>query len=80
MRRSSLLLLVSSCATGLFLGTSYLGESSAQSAARQSGSFEAQVERTIAARQEMSDALLERAREIAYGLERAKDELEDLIP
>jgi hypothetical protein len=31
-------------------------------------------------RQTMSEALLERAREIAYGLERAKDELEDLIP
>ena len=79
MRRSSLLLLVSSCATGLFVGSSYLGES-AQASASQSGSFEGQVDRMIAARQSMSDALLERGREIAYGLERAKDELEDLIP
>jgi hypothetical protein len=80
LRRSSLLLLVSSCATGLFLGSSYLGESSAQASASQSGSFEGQVDRMIAARQTMSDALLERGREIAYGLERAKDELGDLIP
>jgi hypothetical protein len=80
LRRSSLLLLVSSCATGLFLGSSYLGESPAQASASQSGSFEGQVERMIEARQTMSEALLDRAREIAYGLERAKDELEDLIP
>lgn len=80
MRRSSFLLLVSSCAIGLFLGSSYLGESSAQASASQSSSFEGQVERMIEARQTMSEALIERGREIAYALERAKDELEDLIP
>jgi hypothetical protein len=80
VRRGSLLLLVSSCATGLFLGSSYLGESSAQASASQSGGFESQVERMIEARQTMSDALIDRGREIAYGLERAKDEVEDLIP
>jgi hypothetical protein len=80
LRRSSLLLLVTSCATGLFLASSYLGESSAQASASQSGSFEGQVERMIEARQAMSDALIDRAHEIAYGLERAKDELEDLTP
>jgi hypothetical protein len=80
LRRGSFLLLVSSCVTGLFIGASYLGESSAQASAGQSGNFEGQVERMIEARQTMSEALMERGREIAYGLERAKDELEDLIP
>lgn len=79
MRRGSFFLLVS-CAIGLFLGASYLGESSAHASGGQSGSFEGQVERMIEARQTMSEALMDRAREIAYGLERAKDELEDLIP
>jgi hypothetical protein len=73
-------LLVSSCAIGLLLGSSYLGESSAQASASQSGSFEGQVERMIEARQTLSEALIERGREIAYALERAKDEVEDLIP
>lgn len=79
MRRGSLLLL-SSCATGLFLGASYLGESPAQASAGNSGSFEGQVERMIEARQTVSAALMERGREIAYGLERVKDEVGDLIP
>lgn len=79
MRRSSLLL-VASCATGLFVASSYLGESPTQASSRPDGGFEAQVERMIAARQTMSKALTDRAREIAHGLERAKDELEDLIP
>ena len=34
----------------------------------------------IEARQTLGDALQDRAPEIAYGLERAKDELEDLLP
>jgi hypothetical protein len=80
LRRGSFLLLVSSCVTGLFVGSSYLGESSAQASAGQGGSFEGQVERMIEARQTLSEALVDRGREIAYGLERAKDELEDLIP
>jgi hypothetical protein len=80
LRRGSLLLLVSSCATGLLLGASYLGESPTQSSAGQSGSFEGQVERLIEARETVSDALVDQAREIGYALERAKDELEDLIP
>lgn len=80
MRRSSLLLLVSSCTAGLVLGSSYLGESPTQASASQNRSFEGQVERMIEARQTMSEALVDQARQIAYGLERAKDELEDLIP
>lgn len=62
------------------LGVSYLGESPSQASATQSGSFEGQVSRMIAARQTLSHALQDRAHEIAYGLERAKDELESLIP
>lgn len=80
MRRTSLLLLVSSCAAGLVLGSSYLGESPTQASASHNRSFEGQVERMIEARRTMSEALVDQAREIAYGLERAKDELEELIP
>ena len=80
MRRGSLLLLVSSCTAGLVLGSSYLGESPTQASASHNRSFEGQVERMIEARRTMSEALVDQAREIAYGLERAKDELEDLIP
>jgi hypothetical protein len=80
VRRGSFLLLVCSCASGLFLGASFLGESSATASAGDGGGFEGQVERMIEARQTMSEALMDRAREIKYGLERAKDEVEDLIP
>jgi len=80
VRRGSLLLLVSSCALGLFLGLSYLGESSAQASAGQSGSFGSKVDRMIEVRQTMSHTLIDQAKEIAYGLERAKDAVEDLIP
>jgi hypothetical protein len=62
------------------LGVSYLGESPAQASTTQSGSFEGQVSRLIEARRSLSRALQDRAHEIAYGVERAKDELEGLIP
>jgi hypothetical protein len=80
MRRGSFILLVSSCATGLFVGASYLGESSAQASAGNGGSFGSHVERSIETRETVSAALMERGREIAYGLERVADELGDLIP
>lgn len=76
MRRGSLLLLISVCATGLFLGSSYLGESSAQASEGQNQ----KVGRMIEARESLSDAVVDHGREILYGLERVKDELEDLIP
>lgn len=80
MRRGSFVLLVSSCATGLFLGSSYLGESSAQASASQSGAFESKVDRMIEVRQTLADTLGDRGKEIVYGLEHAKDAIEDLIP
>ena len=61
-------------------GVSYLGESPAQASTTHSGSVEGQVSRMIQARQTLSKVLEDRGREIAYGLERAKDELEELIP
>jgi hypothetical protein len=76
VRRGSLLLLVSFCATGLFLGSSYLGESSAQA----SNGRNEHVTRMIEARESLTESVIERGREVAYGLERVKDELEDLIP
>lgn len=76
MRRGNLLLLVSICVTGLFLGSSYLGESSAQASDGQNG----HVARMIEARESFTDAVVGNGREILYGLERVKDELEDLIP
>jgi hypothetical protein len=80
MRRSSLFLLTTSCATGLLLATSYLGESPTQASAENSGSVEGRVERLVEARQTMSAALVERGHEIAYALERTKDAVGDLIP
>ena len=73
MRRGTLLLLLSSCATGLFLGSSYLGESSPQASGGHAG-------RMIELRESVTGTLAENGREIAYTLEHAVDELEDLIP
>jgi hypothetical protein len=69
-------MLVSVCAMGLFLGSSYLGESSAQASDGQNG----HVARMIEARETLSETVADRGREIAYGLEHALDELGDLIP
>jgi hypothetical protein len=76
MRRGSLLLLVSVCATGLFLGSSYLGESSAQA----SDGRNKHVARMIEARESLSDVVGDRGRDVAYGLESAFDEIRGLIP
>jgi hypothetical protein len=78
LRRGSLLLMLS-CATGLLFGASYLGESPAQ-ASSGGRSFEGQTQRMVETRQTLSETVIKRAKEVAYGLERAKDELEDLIP
>jgi hypothetical protein len=66
-------MLVSVCAMGLFLGSSYLGESSAQASDGQAG-------RLIEMRESISGTLMDNGREIAYGLEHVLDELGDLIP
>jgi hypothetical protein len=58
---------------GLFLGSSYLGESSAQA----SGGH---ANRLIETRESLSEVVADNAKEILYGLERVKDQLEDLIP
>ena len=79
VRRGSLLL-VCFCASGLFLGASFLGESSPTASAGGGGAFEGQVERMIEVRQTMTQGLMDRGREIKYGLERLKDEVEDLVP
>jgi hypothetical protein len=73
-------MLVSACVLGLFLGSSYLGESSTQASAGQSGAVGSRMDRMIEARESMSDVLVDRGKEIAYGLEHAKDTIEDLIP
>jgi hypothetical protein len=78
MRRGSLLL-VCSCAGALLLGASYLGESSGSASA--GGSYEGrQVGRMVETRRTVSASVIDRAREVAYGLERAADELGDLVP
>jgi hypothetical protein len=61
-------------------GVSYLGESPAQASTTQGGSVEGQVSRMVEARQKLTHTVQDGAHEIAYGLERAKDELEGLIP
>jgi hypothetical protein len=78
MRRGSPLL-VCSCAGALFLGLSYLGESSESTSA--GGSYEGrQVGRLVEARRTVTASVIDQAREVAYGLERAADELGDLVP
>ena len=79
MRRGSFILLAS-CAAGLTLGVSYLGESPAQASTTQGDAVEGQVSRLVEVRQKLRHTLDDRAHEIAYGLEHAKDELEELIP
>ena len=73
MRRGSLLLLISASAAGLFLGSSYLGESSTQASGGHAG-------RLIETRETVTEALAEHGREVAYGVERVVGELADLIP
>ena len=73
MRRGSLLLLISSCVAGLFLGSSYLGESSSQASGGPAG-------RLIELREAVAEPVLESGRDVAYGLESAFDQLKDLIP
>jgi hypothetical protein len=73
LRRGPLLLLVSTCAAGLFLGSSYLGESSPQASGGPAG-------RLIELREAVAEPLLENGRDVAYGLESALDELKDVIP
>jgi hypothetical protein len=80
VRRSSSIVLASSCVLGLLFGSSYLGEASPQASSSQGSSFGAQIDRMIEARRTVSDTVVDRAHEIAYGLERAKDEVEDVIP
>ena len=73
MRRGSLLVLISSCVAGLFLGSSYLGESSTQASGGQAG-------RLVEVREAIAQPLMENGREIAYAVEGALIELKDLIP
>jgi hypothetical protein len=67
LRRGSVLLLVSSCVAGLFLGSSYLGESSTQASGGQAG-------RLVEAREAIAQPLMENGREVAYALEGALGE------
>jgi len=66
-------LLVSTCVAGLFLGSSYLGESSSQASG-------GPAERLIELREAVAEPLLENGRDVAYGLESALEELKDLVP
>jgi hypothetical protein len=73
LRRGSLLLLISTCVTGLFLGSTYLGESSPQASGGPAG-------RLVELRDSLAEPIADNGREIAYGLESALAELKDLIP
>jgi hypothetical protein len=75
-----LVFLVCVCPLGLLFGVTYLAESPTQASAAQSGSAESGVSRAVDTRQRLVSGLEDRAREIAYGLERAKDTVGDLIP
>jgi hypothetical protein len=75
-----LLVLTCVCPLGLLFGVTYLAENPTQASAAQSSSAERGVSRAVDTRQRLVGGLEDRAREIAYGLERAKDELGALIP
>jgi hypothetical protein len=68
------------CGFGLLFGLSYLGQAPTQASAAQRGSMEGHVSRMVQTRRQLSSGVHDRAREIAYGLERAKDEVTGLIP
>lgn len=78
MRR--LVLFVCVCPLGLLFGVTYLAESPTQASAAQSNSFERSVSRLVESRQRLAANAQDRAREIPYALERAKDEVGALIP
>jgi hypothetical protein len=65
--------LVSTCVMGLFLGSSYLGESSTQASGGHAG-------RLVELRAAVAAPIMENGREVAYALEGALAELKDLIP
>jgi hypothetical protein len=75
-----LVFLVCVCPLGLLFGVTYLAENPTQASAVQSGSAERGVSQAVEARQRLTNRVQDSAREIAYGLERAKDTVGDLIP
>jgi hypothetical protein len=75
-----LVFLVCVCPLGLLFGVTYLAENPTQASAAQSGSAEHGVSQAVDTRQRLVGGLQDGAREIAYGLERAKDTVGDLIP
>ena len=68
------------CPLGLLFGVTYLAESPTQASAAHNGSMEGGVSQAVEARQRLTGGLHDRAHEIVYGLERAKDEVAGLIP
>jgi hypothetical protein len=72
--------LVCLCGFGLLFGASYLGQAPTQESAAQRGSMEGEVSRMVQTRQSLTHSVEHGAREIAYALEGAKDELAGLIP
>ena len=66
-------MLVSSCVAGLFVGSSYLGESSTQASGGHAG-------RLVELREAVAAPIMENGREAAYALEGALEELKGLIP
>jgi hypothetical protein len=80
LRRGSPLLLMCTCSLGLLFGTSYLSQSPAPGSTAQTSGVSRQASRLVETREHLSGTFQDRAREIAYGLEHAKDELSGLLP
>lgn len=77
MRRLPLVLF---CAFALLAGVSYLPSSSPAAGSAENDSFQDGVGRGMEAREGLTAKLREGADDVKYGLERAKRELQDLIP
>lgn len=78
MRR--LLVLTCVCPLGLLFGVTYLAESPTQASTAQGSAVEGEVAQAVETRQRLTNSVQNSAREIAYGLERAKDSVGGLIP
>jgi hypothetical protein len=75
-----LLLLTCICPLGLLFGVTYLAENPTQASTAQGSAVEGEVSQAVETRQRLTSSMQDGARELAYGLERAKDTVGGLIP
>jgi hypothetical protein len=75
-----LIVLTCLCPLGLLFGVTYLAENPTQASTAEGRAVEGEVSHMVATRQRLTNSVQNSAREIAYGLEHAKDSVGSLIP